>query len=316
MYNELKSSNIQLDIFKDHSEIESNDFKIYKKYESGILVCADKYREGSDIRYLDCIVFADFVKNKGVLPFIQCIGRVQRKSNINDRNQKTVGYVIDSYEIQNIDNKTTDIVNKLICYYYDFFSKTEIYGDKKTSENLLRQYKDILSKYKFVKVNITEHNGIENENMIIIKLNDELHIKIHTKINDINFNNVARDFNNRISEHIVKNTEITEMEEKQFYYNKFKLDNKNYKINSNKEYNEKIEIYNLIENPQEYFQEIWKGWYDYLDIDISMYPKTLTELKIKCNEYNIFTLKQYNSVALQYNLPTMIKELYDNDNIF
>jgi hypothetical protein len=205
-----------------------------------------------------------------------------------------------------MENKTQDIINKLICYYYDFFSKTEIYGDKQTTENLLRQYKDILSRYKFIK------SEINNENIIIIKLNDELNIKIHTNINDINFNNVTRNFNNRISEYIIKNTEITELEEKKFNYNKFKLDNKQYKIRSDKEYNKKIEIYNLIEKPQEYYNGIWKGWYDYLDIDINIYPKTFDELKNICKSLHIFTIERYEINSLKYNLPLMIPELYSD----
>ena len=33
------------------------------------MICADKYREGSNIPYLDLLIFADFAKIKGDLPF-------------------------------------------------------------------------------------------------------------------------------------------------------------------------------------------------------------------------------------------------------
>ena len=75
-------------------------------------------------------------------------------------------------------------------------------------------------------------------------------------------------------------------------------------------------MYNLIVNPEEYFGEIWKGWFDYLDIDISVFPKTLTKLQNICNEKHIFTIEQYNMVALKYNLPIMFRELYSDHEKF
>jgi len=45
---------------------------------NSILFCAVKHREGSDIPFLDACLFADKVKNRGIIPFIQSIGRILR----------------------------------------------------------------------------------------------------------------------------------------------------------------------------------------------------------------------------------------------
>ena len=35
---------------------------------------------------------------------------------------------------------------------------------------------------------------------------------------------------------------------------------------------------NFIKNPSEYFKDIWKNWYDFLNIDITVYPKSIINL--------------------------------------
>ena len=58
----------------------------------GILFCAAKHREGSDIKNLDCCIFLDRVENRNPKTFVQCIGRVLRRD---DAKIKNYGLVID-----------------------------------------------------------------------------------------------------------------------------------------------------------------------------------------------------------------------------
>lgn len=58
----------------------------------GILFCAAKHREGSDIKNLDACVFLDKVDKRCPKVFLQCIGRVLR---IDKSKQKAFGLVID-----------------------------------------------------------------------------------------------------------------------------------------------------------------------------------------------------------------------------
>ena len=63
----------------DTSHNKNDEYDIFKKLKSnGILFCANKHREGSDISGLDGCIFLDRVKNRGCIPFIQSIGRVLR----------------------------------------------------------------------------------------------------------------------------------------------------------------------------------------------------------------------------------------------
>ena len=69
------------------------DFESYSELEEkGILFCACKHREGSDIKNLDCCIFLDKVEDRGSKTFVQCIGRVLRKDKLG---KKKHGLIID-----------------------------------------------------------------------------------------------------------------------------------------------------------------------------------------------------------------------------
>ena len=68
--------------------------QFYDIKNNGILFCACKHREGSDIPYLDTCVFVDKVKIRTPQSFLQCVGRVLRRDK---ENMKKYGLVIDCY---------------------------------------------------------------------------------------------------------------------------------------------------------------------------------------------------------------------------
>ncbi len=83
----------------DTSQNDDSSKNTYSKYEEfreikqkGILFCAAKHREGSDIPNLDTCVFLDGVEDRGAKTFVQCIGRVLRT----DKDaKKKYGLIID-----------------------------------------------------------------------------------------------------------------------------------------------------------------------------------------------------------------------------
>ena len=306
MYSQLQDK-IDLPIFIDHSQSSSlEDYNKFSKLVSGILVCANKHREGSDIRYLDCVVFADMVKNKNELTFIQCIGRVQRKSNIEDENKKTVGYIIDSYDVSlNVDTKANEIIKKLISYYYDFFSITTNLNND--DHNILNMYKQIIDSYTF------EKN--ENENIIIVKLNDDLKIIIHCNLDNIDFTNVHKNFRSVITNHIAIQNNLSEQRKLQFEYNTAKYHNSYHHIKSKLEYIKIIEKLDLIPTPEIKFESIWIDWYDYLNIDKTKYKMSFNEWLQICSNNNIQTYEQYiDKFSSDDNMPLMPQELYRFSN--
>ena len=72
---------------------EFSDFDTFYKLEKeGILFCAVKHREGSDIPNIDGCIFMDLVEKRSERVFIQCMGRVLRKDK---DGRKNYGLIID-----------------------------------------------------------------------------------------------------------------------------------------------------------------------------------------------------------------------------
>ena len=80
--NEYENDNYNFVSFNEFSKLEQN----------GILFCACKHREGSDIKNLDCCIFLDKVEDRNPKTFVQCIGRVLRKDS---NGKKNFGLIID-----------------------------------------------------------------------------------------------------------------------------------------------------------------------------------------------------------------------------
>jgi superfamily II DNA or RNA helicase len=308
----LNSSRLQTiftnGIYIDHSNInklpQKNPFSIFKPIESNaILICADKYREGSDIEYLDCVVFVDLVKVKSELPFIQCIGRVQRRGY-----NKQIGTVIDHYNTSsNYEEVAKDVVKKLMTYYYEFFigAKSILYDDNKIN-NAIKMYEDILDKYTFTNNNYN--------NLILIKLTDKISIKIYTGLSDINFTNIKDTFVPIIKQHIQNELKLNEDEILKFEYENFKKLNQTnilYQIESKLEYISRINEFNLEPEPEMKYATIWINWYDYLGINTDIYPETIYEWKKLCKQYNIRSYNDYlKKIKTFDNMPLMPEELY------
>lgn len=104
----------------------TSDFSGYKEFSEAesraILFCANKHREGSDIKNLDCCIFLDKVQNRCPKLFVQCIGRVLRC----DKNrQKKYGLIIDikaknSYSICNNINSYLQLPDEIYPWNYNY----------------------------------------------------------------------------------------------------------------------------------------------------------------------------------------------------
>ena len=291
-------------IFIDHSQLDSRSDKLTytafsEKPSNCIMICADKYREGSDIEYLDMVVFADFVKNKSELPFIQCIGRVQRKGC-----RKKCGTVIDHFDVsKDYTNKASDIINKLLGYYYQFFSTTKSISSDNKIDQAIKTYKDILDRYTFSNTN----------NQILINLDPTHNIIIHTKLSSENFSNVKNNFEPKIIQHVARDLKLSEDETLRVEYERFKTVNQSdifYQFETKTEYTNRITDYGLEPEPEIKYAKFWINFYDYLGIDISIYPPDINSWRKLYKQYKIKTHTEYKSKAGDYGLPLMPEELY------
>ena len=299
----MKITENDIPVFLDHSDIkEKNGSELYCKFrplKHCIIVCAEKYREGSDIPYLGCIALGDLAKNKSPLVFIQCIGRAQRKEK--DAPEKQIAYVIDHIDVADTQQqRVKSTVNKLIGYYNDFYTKS-LHAE--SNKDLLQKYKIMISRYDFKK--------LADSNIILVSLNDEFKIKIHACEINIKMQEIEREFTREISRQFKEEHNLQDEDLLQLEYDAFRTKNKeDYNIGTDIEYNTKVETLNLVPNPRIKYSSIWKNWYDYLGIDTSAYPQTVEEWRYYCKIYGITFENDYEIKAHLYNLPLMPQELY------
>ena len=108
---ELCPELLNFEFYIDHSKNFSDYVKFKDCKSDAIMFCANKHREGSDIKYLDCCMFLDKVINRTAIPFIQSIGRVLRKEE-----NKSYGVVIDGFA-KDSNNYEKEMIDKIIGYY-------------------------------------------------------------------------------------------------------------------------------------------------------------------------------------------------------
>ncbi len=105
---------------KQVSQPTPNDYISYQEFSElesdGLLFCACKHREGSDIKNLDACIFLDGVAHRNARAFVQCVGRVLRKDRLN---QKKYGLIIDIAAKSDI--KICDRINAYFTPPKDYF---------------------------------------------------------------------------------------------------------------------------------------------------------------------------------------------------
>ena len=305
----------QLETFIDYSNVQKNhppklingEYKnyyyddFYDKLNDCIMFCAAKFREGSDIPNLSCALFLDKVKNRGELPFIQCIGRVLRKAD-----GKNCGHIIDGYVKYNDETNTKSILDKLLKYYLDLYeiSKSNFEIDEKDeliSKNKIQLYEEIRNGLKVCPEEKKIYIEIKNNKKITINLEN---INMKT----IKWSKIVPDFNNLMKKTII----FSDYDEYMLLKNKVQQ----FEIKDKRDYLEKIQNYNVFNNiksPDKKYKEYWKNWYDFLGINTNKFIQTKEEWKKYCSTKNIIFINDYYKLCEINNfLPTMPKDLYVN----
>lgn len=307
--------------FIDHSKINSSvydetDYDKFYKIKNGILFCACKHREGSDIPNLTIEMFLDKVRNRGSLPLIQHVGRVLRKDKEN--NQKKNGHVIDSLMLKknNEQNKIKDLLDKILKYYIELYdiSLTDFNGSKSCSNTMsiskVEVYNQIISN-----LNI----DVKNKNVILkLKNNKQLKIDIsNINLKEVSWNQLTSKF-----EVLLKDTMVfSDYEE----YVCFKTKIQSLKLKSIEDYNQvrpQVRLKNnrnneirFIENPDKIFSHCWENWTIFLGLDTSIYPKNKNDWISLCKYFNISTEKQYHTVRKEdTRLPIYPCDVYEKEN--
>jgi superfamily II DNA or RNA helicase len=262
----------------DTSESKTDDYNNFKKSDGySILLCANKHREGSDIRLLDACIFLDKVKDRGAIPFIQSIGRVLRVCS--DTPGKTKGVVIDGF-IKESNTYEKQFVDKIIGYYMALENLTGI-SEEKVEKTKYEQYVEINQIVQFDK----------ERNVIDMKLGSNI-IKIHC--NKLEWDKIIEKFDTILQDKIKLSVEDNFKHKAQqilrdvFGFNQSTNFNKAYKAISSED---KIK-YNLPDIETDDYIKIFgkKSWFEFLEITHNYYPnkisgkKALKKLNIKLSE--------------------------------
>jgi superfamily II DNA or RNA helicase len=272
----------------NRSDLNKRDRRLMY-WGKSILFCANKHREGSDIKLLDGCIFLDKVKNRGAIPFIQSIGRVLRLCP--NTPNKIKGVIIDGI-VKETNNYERQFVDKIIGYYMALENLSLIDETNKTKYDQYIEMRDIVQ--------------FDKEKEIISMRLGNRDIKIHC--NKLEWGKLISKFDGILQEKIG----ISEDEALLLEFNKLKT-----KV-IKKQFTDKEQYYtyaikkNLDIEPKIKFERLWTGWYNFLGIDTSIYPSTKKEWKKECDKYLIKKESVYRQNWNIYNLPSMPEELYNN----
>ena len=274
----------------------------YNATSDCIMVCCNRYREGSDIPNLDIVIYLDKVKKRSLLVSMQTSGRVLRKD---DQMMKNRGYIIDLVK-DGRDNIGCTIARKIIKYYENILS-------------LMRSSNNYMETYK--KLNDICSNITVNEEMkeIDMKLDDNKNhnIKMKVNINGYDFASIKED----IKIIIENDNKMNQKNKFDYIVSVMKKSNK-----FNKNVKNFMTIYDEIKNDtipknsklfyHEYKEFIDKNnWYDILGIDTGDWYN-LSECKNVIAKFSIINQDKYNDYLNQDSrLPTNPIEYYKLQNI-
>jgi superfamily II DNA or RNA helicase len=272
------------DIIPENQLSSDDNRRMY--YGKSILFCANKHREGSDISLLDGCIFLDKVKDRSPNIFIQSIGRVLRKCNINkDKNR---GFIFDGVVKDSNYDKT--ISEKIIGYYLAL-------------QNLAN-----------VDSNLQVQNKLENFYKIceLVKI-DKNEIKLNIGKNCIKINCKQlewKEIKNKFSSVLQTKIELTEEDKLRIDFDRLKKDVKDNDIVDKDDYRNKAVIFDWVKNPWEKYKSFWIDFYDFIGKETTNFPKDKTTWLEKCRKYKIDDIKMYPSQCYKYNLPDMPEEIY------
>jgi hypothetical protein len=280
----------------------TNYEEYYHSKGNSILICINKCKEGSDIPYVDCGIYFDGVKNRSILVHIQTSGRLIRPDV--DK-KKTHGDLIDTFILGDKENPHTLTAQKILSYLTRLLNLSE------------DEYIDQIEYYKQMSnlANNMEYNSTEQT----LKIKVDEKTKHDTIIELKKMQILQMDWNN-IKKELVKQVDkkfgIFEDEKQKIIFGDLKKLVKKLKIKTKEEYvtlSKKDTA--LKKNPDKQFSELWKGWYDLLDIDISKYPTTKEKWLQICREKKIESHDDYKKCYGKYKLPELPKELYNLDDV-
>lgn len=286
-------------------EFQDNGFNVnyeefYKSNGDCVLICINKCKEGSDIPNIDCGIYFDGVKNRSILVHIQTSGRLIRHDKYG---KKTHGDLIDTFILNKNETPYILTAQKILSYLTRLLNLSD------------DDYEDQIEYYNHMAklTNNMEYNSTEKKLKIKIDGNDK-----HDTLIELNKLEILEMDWMKIKKELIKQVDtkfgITEVQKLEIEFEKLKKKVKRMKIQSKKTYLINSQKGLVTKNPDKYFKQLWKGWYDLFGINKDSFPSKNEWIKL-CDKYNVKTYSYYKKVYVKYKLPEIPKELYNIGNI-
>lgn len=302
----LYCSSYQDEALKSKYKFNTNVDKYKKDEENSVMLCVNRFREGSDIYHCDIGILLDFVKKRGLLSFLQIIGRILRND---PEGRKKFGIIIDAFI--NTENDQVEIITAqhIIGYYKQLLSLCDDYeyGD------MMDAYDKMMNLCDNIKFDEQEQEIkyiVDDKTMSTFKLQlltkkfdfSKLKLILTKEINtmfkidkDNNDHEAFVQFKQKVVNSNIKNMYEYDAKWQELHFYVLKED-------GNKE---KIE-------PKERFSSYFKNWYEFLDIDTSKFIKNKDDWIKKCIELGLTKDNYLNKVYKYDYLPDMPQEFYIN----
>ena len=237
--------------------------------KNSILLCVNRCREGSDIKNLDCGIYLDFVKKRGILISIQTVGRILRP----DKDKlKKCGHIIDTFVNDGKIEIEIMTAQRVISYYEKVLSLSD-------EEN----YTGMLEIYKNMRKICTNTEYDCDTNKIKIKLDDnkEHDTEIKLELTTKNFN--WSKFTDKLEKIIDNKFDISQEDKFNMIIDKLKktnvftIENNFWEIYTNLD-KKKLDLpENLYNEYKDYFDKT--TWFELMGFDICKYYKTISKCR-------------------------------------
>jgi superfamily II DNA or RNA helicase len=261
----------------------------YQRLENdAILLCIHRCKEGYDDKRLDCGIQLSIIQKRATEVFLQMFGRIMRECE-----GKEIATIIEFY-LTDATKKIEDLtIEKILKYYTLLLNLT----DNDIEKEKQKQYIELYRRTEF----------LEKDNEIVIRIDNkrkhDCRIILSEKIVDWTA------FKEKLQSHVYNETKY---DKKQEYLDDIEI-NKKFKFKTDKDYIARCRGLKLRLNPKEYYENVWSNWYEYLGIDMSMYPNYIQWRNI-IEKNKIRTVEEYVKKYEKLGMPIMPEELYKGFN--
>lgn len=279
-------------IYYTVSSEKNNSIELFSQQKTdSFLLCVGRCREGSDIEHLDHCVYLDKVKKRSLLIALQTSGRVMRPD---EEKKKKYALIIEC--VVREEGKPLEVItaSKVMEYYKGILKMGQEFGvpDFSNVEAML----DLL-----------ENTYIdEKKQTVTVKIdsNPNHDCMLQLNVKDLDWSK----FKVQLQQDVEKAVFKDELEVLKHQYSEAVKKNQGLGIRAKKEYFERSDVE---PDPEKKFKEVWKGWYDFLGVDTSLFPKTKEEWVQICKKLGVnSTTDYYSRISTNPALPTILTESY------